>query len=207
MKEHDSLNILFVQEEACMRNYKMAKALRSKGINVSLAHAYKGKQYKLDVINEIFYEIAKTGIHIHVYPMCHDINYEKAFSNHPYIHYHQPVSPHNIVQEMTQYDFGLIPFVKTEENYRHIDMAVPHKLYEYLAAGLPVISYELTVLKQIIERDKIGIVYKDSGDIVRSIDTLRKIKLPENRMTYEDQIDKLIDIYELVLSKNGRRDN
>ena len=36
-----TLNILFVQNSPCIRNYKMAKALRSKGHRVSLAYTDK----------------------------------------------------------------------------------------------------------------------------------------------------------------------
>ena len=44
-----------------------------------------------------------------------------------------------LLRELPSYDFGWAGF-NTGLNAAHLDTALPNKLYEYLASGLPVIT-------------------------------------------------------------------
>ncbi len=152
----------------------------------------------------IFKEIAKRGIHIHIYPAFHIKEYEREFSNNPYIHYNRPISPGDIMYEMSQYDFGIIPFIESEENSRHTNSMIPHKLFEYMAAGLPVIASDIKGVKYFIEKDNIGITYKNVDDIFNVIGELEKIKVKNKIYTIEDEIDKLVEFYhKIIVKKKG----
>jgi len=149
----------------------------------------------------IFKEIAERGIHIHIYPAFHIEEYEREFSNNPYIHYNRPISPGDIMYEMSQYDFGIIPFIESEENSRHVNSMIPHKLFEYMAAGIPVIASDIEGVKYFIEKDNIGITYKNVDDIFNAIGKLKKIKVKNKIYTVEDEIDKLVDFYHKIIIK------
>jgi len=151
----------------------------------------------------IFKEIAKNKLHIHIYPSFHVEEYEKEFINNPYVHYNKPISPNEIIYEMTQFDFGIIPFVESDKNTRHLNSAVPNKLFEYLAAGLPVIASDLEGIRYFIEKDNVGIVYKNIDDILNSVDKLKNIKIENKVYTVEDEIDKLIEFYRKIISKRN----
>ena len=105
---------------------------------------------------------------------------------------------------MTKFDFGIVPFIETEENSRHVNSMLPHKLFEYLAAGLPVISSDIQGMREFIMKERVGIVYKDIDDIVNGIDELKKIKIVNKEYTVEDNIDKLIDFYYMLIEKCGK---
>lgn len=69
---------------------------------------------------------------IHIYPshISSTLGYEDFII-------HKPVSPYNLISELSQYDAGLFVLGNTQV----ADMALPNKVFEYLAAGLPVLSY------------------------------------------------------------------
>ncbi|MFC1558490.1 glycosyltransferase [candidate division KSB1 bacterium] len=153
----------------------------------------------------LFSEISQKGIHLHIYPAFDVPEYERAFASNPYVHYNKPISPKDIVSEMTQFDFGIVPFIETEENIRHVNSMVPHKLFEYLAAGLPVISSDIAGMREFLNREKVGILYRTIDDIVNGIGALSKIEIKNKEYSVEDNIDKLIDFYYMLIEKSSRR--
>ena len=134
----------------------------------------------------LFSQISQKGIHVHIYPAFDVPEYARAFVSNPYVHYNKPISPKDVIREMTQFDFGIVPFIKTKENSRHVNSMVPHKLFEYLAAGLPVISADIAGMREFLNREKVGILYRTVDDIVNGMETLRKIKIKDKEYTVED---------------------
>lgn len=54
---------------------------------------------------------------------------------------------------------GLVPHIKSA----HTDTTIPHKLFQYMAEGLPVVVSDCTPLKRIVIESGCGLVYR-SGD-------------------------------------------
>lgn len=148
---------------------------------------------------DIFREIASKGIHLHIYPTLHEEEYRRLVKESPYIHLNPPLSPYEFVYEITQYDYGITLFNHTDANTRHLHGTLPNKLFDYLAAGLPVISSDLYSLRRFIEEEKIGIVIKRIDDIISSRELLSEIEIERERYLMENHIDGLIDLYEKCL--------
>lgn len=73
----------------------------------------------------------------------------------------QGYQPFRKVMEMLlESDFAVIPHLKTE----HTDSTIPHKLFQYMYAGKPVIASDCLPIKRILEETGSGIVYP-SDDI------------------------------------------
>ena len=74
---------------------------------------------------------AKNLVDIHIYPshISSTLGYEDFII-------HKPVSPYNVISELSQYDGGLFVLGNTQVG----DMALPNKVFEYLASGIPVIT-------------------------------------------------------------------
>jgi len=100
---------------------------------------------------------------------------------------------------MTQYDFGIVPFIVTKDNRHHLDSALPNKLFEYLAAGLPVIVRDLQCMASYVKREKVGIVFDQVQDIIDIIEELKNIDVSGKVRTFEDEIEKIEKLYEKVL--------
>jgi glycosyltransferase involved in cell wall biosynthesis len=64
-----------------------------------------------------------------------------------------PITPSNLIQEMSKFDVGVIPYAYP---YPY-DNASPNKFGEYLAAGLPMVVHPQIFTSQLIDQFKIGV--------------------------------------------------
>lgn len=118
-----------------------------------------------------------------------------------------PVEMRELVQSLNEFDIGIVPYVGN--NFNNLN-ASPNKIFEYMMAGLAVISSDIPVMKDIVETCDIGMVYKqdDPEDLARvlremlpNLDRYKKNARmwAEKEYNWNVQGKKLIDIYnELV---------
>lgn len=64
------------------------------------------------------------------------------------------VKPENIPDIILKSDVGLIPHVINE----HTQTTIPNKLFDYMAAGVPVVSTDIKPVRRIIEAERCGII-------------------------------------------------
>jgi len=74
-------------------------------------------------------KLADTGIVIHIYSELNQVVHDNIF-------YHGLLPKNELVNEISMYKVGIIPFYQDEKN---IHMEIPLKTYDYLAAGLHVV--------------------------------------------------------------------
>jgi glycosyltransferase involved in cell wall biosynthesis len=85
---------------------------------------------------------------------------------------YQPFS--KVMEMLSQADFAIIPHLKTE----HTDSTIPHKLFQYMYAGKPVIASNCLPLQRILEETGAGVVYPSDnieylGNLLHSLDELK----------------------------------
>ena len=154
-----------------------------------------------------FFDLANKGIHIHIYPpsSC-DKEIAKQYSSHNNIHFHNSISPRQIMEIMTQYDYGIIPFNLAKGNNSFLDTTIANKLFEYLAAGLPVIASPLKSYIDYFQNNPVGIIYNTAQDIIDSMPRLKEITsntdFTKYTFTYEGEIERLEEFYYRILDKN-----
>jgi 2-polyprenyl-3-methyl-5-hydroxy-6-metoxy-1,4-benzoquinol methylase/tetratricopeptide (TPR) repeat protein len=157
---------------------------------------------------DLFIQLANNNIHIHIYPASFSQKHEQVFSKFPRIHYYQPVSPKQIIEKMTPYDFGIIPFNIQNGNKRFLDSTIANKLFEYLAAGLPVLTSDLRSYKDYFAKNAVGLTFRNAEEIVGHVPKLRKmatnIDWTSSFHTYEDKIGSLETFYQEVLSNKSQ---
>ncbi len=149
----------------------------------------------------LFKKLADRKLNVHIYPSFHSQQFETICKDNEFVHYHHPVSPEKIVYEMSQYDYGIIPFIITKENKRHLESAMPNKLFEYLAAGIPVISRNLYSLRTFFEKFQPGILYDSVDDIIKGIKSTNHgvpVGIP---MIFEEEIEKVEQLYHAILDR------
>jgi glycosyltransferase involved in cell wall biosynthesis len=156
----------------------------------------------------LFQGLARNKIHVHIYPSDEDtfldcereMILEEKSKEGSYIHWHNSMSPWEIVEEMTKYDFGILPFpVNEREDVEHLNSTLPNKLFEYLAAGLPVISRDLISLRNFIEKEKVGFVFDTIDDIIQRIERFRGLEVRGKRYVMEDEVDRLVEFYYKII--------
>jgi phenylacetate-coenzyme A ligase PaaK-like adenylate-forming protein/glycosyltransferase involved in cell wall biosynthesis len=159
---------------------------------------------------DIFTGIAQLdkSIHIHIYPARWDIQIEKIFHDFKNIHYYHPVSPKQIIREMSQYDYGIIPWNLNIGQKRFLDSTIANKLFEYLAAGLPVFTSDVHSYVDYFKDNPVGMIFTSAEDLVTKIPELKQkvkdIDLNKYVFTYESEIRRLERYYYEIIDQRQK---
>ncbi len=160
-------------------------------------------------LREIFREIADHGIHVHVYVSiwgAKDKAYQHLADENDFIHYHGHLDQKSLLLEIPQYDFGWAGFNVNRKNREHLDVALPNKVFEYIACGLPVLAFPHKNLRKFLDRYNVGLVF-DSMDEMASqlknekLESIRRDVLNSRyKFTVEKNISRLIQYYKELAS-------
>ena len=123
----------------------------------------------------------ELGVEFHIYGQGGEQNEIKKFiENHSErgIFYHGSISPNEIPQLLINCDLTLVPLIK------HIYGAVPSKIFESMAAGLPILFLGEGEGVKIITDNNIGLV---AGNYNQLIDNIQYLKNNPNVMVAMSQ--------------------
>ncbi len=108
------------------------------------------------------------------------------------IRFMDPVPPNQLLSYTASADLGLTFLEDSCLNHRY---ALPNKLFEYLAAGIPVIASDLPEIAQIIEQFDVGCVVP-SGDTKALGSALNHaLKHPELCQTWSENTTDVQDVF------------
>ncbi len=106
----------------------------------------------------------KNRCHLHVYPSCWNEvrygNYIKKSGESKYFHFHKPIMYEKLFEELSQYDYGVLPTKDDiweyevsgyNTKYKYI-YAATNKLFDYLDAGLPIVSAQPLKMAEYLEK-------------------------------------------------------
>lgn len=118
-----------------------------------------------------------------------------------------PLFINNAIKEMAQYGFGFCGSVYYMYN---IDYCSPNKLYEYMAAGLPLINMRSSSTAKFIDENKIGFnvnSVEEVSAILRNVTQEQYKQLRDNvflvrdKYCVENNIQRIINFYEKILER------
>lgn len=200
-------NIVFpsyLPERLVPHNFKEKLSNQDGGIHIvyeGTLDSNTGSHY--DLI-EIFRAIAQQRLDIHIYPSKEHDAYKYLAAESPFIHYHKKQSPKNLMEEITQYDYGWAGF-NGAKNREHLETVLPNKAAEYVAAGLPIIAFDHRSLREFIEGHNVGIICTDIKELDSLLRSPRadqiKEKVKEKRLmfTLEKNVHLIGDFYHQAL--------
>lgn len=159
---------------------------------------------------EIFVEMAVRGVHVHIYPASWSEKLAAFFGRHKRIHYYKPVSPKVLMEEMTRYDIGIIPWNLEKGNKRFLDSTIANKLFEYLAAGLPVATSRLQSYEDFFARTPVGVTFDSVQELVevkvsRLMEMASNIDFSKHVYTFENEIQRVEEFYRCLLRKKNSK--
>ncbi|WP_017548151.1 glycosyltransferase [Salinicoccus carnicancri] len=110
----------------------------------------------------------------------------------------KPVNRNNLTQELSFYDIGVIPH-KLIEGTRY---TIPNKLYDYVHAGLVVLSSNNQALAQEVNKLELGEIYSDSLKIIESLNSIednyedlrKKVLKAKNSCFWDKDFNKLLEV-------------
>lgn len=162
-----------------------------------LNHRYFDKMWKL---------IAEQGIHIHFYAPSSLELCKRLESLSPFIHYEGNISGDQLITELTKYDCGLAIFNTNDNNRLHLEATTINKVYEYLNAQLPIVSYGIESLKTFLLENKVGVELSFEGDIKSQIKKASEIVIKQDfldnhNLTMKSKSKELALFYEHIMEK------
>lgn len=149
-------------------------------------------------------KLSSQGIHIHFYTRFQEEYCKHLESLSENIHYEGNIDTNELLTLMTQYDLGLCTYRELAKDKVKLDTGTATKMYEYLAAGLPVALSNHMYHKPISEDNKIGKVLDWDGNIEAQLKSISEIQIPKdfvinNGFTMEDMADRLIKFYKEII--------
>ncbi len=95
-----------------------------------------------------------------------------------------PVPPTEVAEAIADADIGLVLIQPTSLSHR---MSLPNKLFEYLAAGLPVVATDLPVMGPLVRDEGLGEVVAP-GDVAAIADAMLRLANPERNARVRDRV-------------------
>jgi glycosyltransferase involved in cell wall biosynthesis len=162
---------------------------------------------------DIFEELARHGLHIHIHPTLNSITrssraYRALAAKSRFIHHHKHMDRRELLNELTRYDYGWAG-LNARRNRGHLEVALPNKVIEYVACGLPVLSFPHEAIEYFIKTHRVGIVGKSIDDIAAQLAEFDPSQLKPNlercrqSMVIEEKITLLIDFYRQLVEKKS----
>lgn len=142
---------------------------------------------------------AKTiGMDFHLYAGRTDDKFRQHYNDRAYIH--KPLLYEELLDSVGRHDWGLVGnTVKTRE----WDVAMPNKLFEYMATGVPIVSMNAQDCSKFLEETGIGISVsgpEELGDRWKEHRDKRKTLFKERQnWSMNNHIHKLEEFYESAL--------
>lgn len=162
-------------------------------------------------LEEKFLAVASKNIHVHFYTSDKKQYYQELEAKSNYIHWEGNCPTSKLIEEMTQYDVGLMLFNITKENKKSMESAWPNKVFEYLNAGLPIAFDNLPLIKEFNKEYKIGRTLDFQGDVLNQIQMIKNMYvskdfLDKNKLFMEFKTNKILEFYtQVILQKIAKR--
>jgi len=144
-----------------------------------------------NILQQLILLSQNKAVRIHIYPsQVSTLETYKYLDN---IIIHDTVSPYELISELSQYDAGLILISSDTIS----DMALPNKLTDYLAAGIPVLSNPNKTLFAFNKKKNCISFINNFANIKKNINFVLKNKgknFNEYCFSYDENSDKIKDI-------------
>ena len=128
------------------------------------------------------------------------------------VHFLPYVQSHLVSSYVRTADLGIMPF----KRYGNTDASLPTKLFDYLHAGLPVVSSNCTLLEKFLNERKFGKTFleEDSKSCRKAVnnvlsnaaifkDKIKNEKTYLNTLTWEEESLKILNIYDGFKAQNS----
>ena len=150
-----------------------------------------------------FLAAAAEGLEVHVHPNRDAPAYRELAARTPGLVVHEQLAPEALMAVLPRYDLGWAVF-NTGLNRRHLDTALPNKVYEYLGAGLPVLAGEHRALAGLVAGRQVGLAVGELAGLRARLEALdlaalrRRVAALRGEFTVESAIGGLVALYEAL---------
>jgi hypothetical protein len=137
------------------------------------------------------------NVPFHIFPADPQFDYQWYRNNGAYLY--QPKNYPVLMQELSRFDFG---FAGTPIPNPEFDGAMPNKIFEYTAAGIPSMVFNAPAAAKFVEKEGLGVAIKNEDhfmEVYKNKDFYKKmVRKNMYRFTMEKEIVKLDKFYEAL---------
>ena len=122
------------------------------------------------------------------------------------VYLHDPILPEEIIDYLSCADFGILPF--WQPGFLSYWFATPNKMFEYIMAGIPILSTPQPEFRKIVEDYKVGTtadpridnsIEKGLNDLIKNENEyLKNVKKAREELNWEQEEHILIDCYKAL---------
>ena len=149
---------------------------------------------------ELAKECDRLKIDFHLYGNQDSKEYDEAY---PTAIRHKPCLMHKMIKRIQAFDWGLVGNIKSYENW---EKAMPNKLFEYMAANVPVVCINAGEAAKFVLKHDVGIVVNDLEELrnrwKEHTEKRKNIVKLRRKFSMESHIGELEQFYRGVLSGN-----
>lgn len=144
-------------------------------------------------------KLAEIGMLFFLFAPNRDIKeMNKAYNGHAL--FQQGVAPHELIRKLGSHNYGLLGNIDVHEAWKY---AMPNKLFDYLAGGVPIIAMNAPLAGKFIEEHGFGMNITDPGEIKelwpKHREYRKNIALKRFDWCMDNHIYKVLELYEKLL--------
>jgi glycosyltransferase involved in cell wall biosynthesis len=147
---------------------------------------------------EFAQEAHAKGLDFHLYGMRTDEPYEKVYDDIAFLH--PPTNGLEIIRRITRHDWGLVGNVFSHPQWQKTST---NKMFEYIAAGVPVVAMNAQWSEEFVEEHGIGIAVHSIDELLENWSKHTEIRknliLKRRSFSMEEHIGELIALYRELL--------
>jgi len=158
------------------------------------AHGFKYADYEA-----LAREAHRIGMDFHLYTVREDEPFKAIYKDISYIH--EPRGIDRLLRSLTRHDWGLVGNLMPTREW---EVAFPNKLFEYIAAGVPVVAINAAECSRFIEEHGVGITVGSLEELASRWSEHTEIRKRligcRQKFTMENRIQELEQLYREVLN-------
>lgn len=148
-------------------------------------------------------QCGKKGMDFHIYGGKNaEDRYYEVYKENAYLH--KPLVFSDLIKAISRHDWGLVGNVHPSTEW---DVAFPNKMFEYMAANVPIVAMNARACGEFVERTGVGISVSSIDELASRWkehricrERLMKIRL---RFSMEEHISGLENLYSEICKRSG----
>lgn len=166
---------------------------------VNLPEETKGASKGFDYCDytEMSRRTKAIGMDFHLYAARTDEKFKKHYGDYAFVH--EPLRYEDLLNSVTRHDWGL---VGNSTKTREWQVAMPNKLFEYLASGVPVVSMNADHCSRFVQETGVGISVEGPEELAdrwkEHREVRKKVFKERKAWSMNAHIHKLESFYEEV---------
>jgi hypothetical protein len=159
----------------------------------SLGHGYRYADYE-----DLCKQAQSLGMDFHIYTVREDKEFKAIYDGISFLH--APRDMVHLVYSLQRHDWGLVGNIFPSPEW---DVAFPNKMFEYIAASVPVVAINAKACSEFIEKYGIGITVGSLEELASRWSEHRacreRLIKVRQQFSMESHIGQLADFYQEVI--------